>query len=68
MQPLWADFNACDNDGAVLMGAGYRMPGPPRFKVGGEASIARAALLRARRSQKSGRAGCSPKFTKGEAR
>ena len=21
MQPLWADFNACDNDGAVLMGA-----------------------------------------------
>jgi len=21
MQPLWADFNDCDNDGAVLMGA-----------------------------------------------
>jgi hypothetical protein len=22
MQPLWADFNACDNDGAVLMVVG----------------------------------------------
>ena len=21
MQPLWADFNDCDDDGAVLMGA-----------------------------------------------